>query len=723
MASEELSRQLMLGNEAVARAAYEAGATVATAYPGTPSTEITENIAKYKEIYSEWSPNEKVALEVAIGASIAGARAICSMKHVGLNVAADPLFTVSYTGVRGGLVIMVADDPGMHSSQNEQDSRYYGLSAKAPVLEPSDSQECLDYVKEAFAISEDFDTPVIVRLSTRVAHSRSLVAVSERSERPLLEYKKDIAKYVMMPAMARARRVIVEKRMEALAEFSCTTRLNGVVNAAGAGSANSAAGAASANGAAGAAGANGAAGTTGANGAAGAASANGAAGAADTTGIFGTPGTVGTPGDVGTTARMPLIITSGISWQYTREALRSLGFVPGINVSVLKLGMVYPMPKKLIMDFLMAASKVLIVEELSPFMEDIIRAYGTGIEIIGGDMLPSIGELSTDIVQKVIVTTYFPEPIQAATQIPPVGDGVAGAASPKAASAQPEAVVTHPEVPSVQPETVSAQPEAPMDLPIRPPVLCPGCPHRSVFYVLKKLNLIVCGDIGCYTLGALQPLQAIDTCICMGAGVSMAHGMDKAGAQAGEPFAQRTVAVIGDSTFMHSGMTSLLDIVYNKGSSTVLILDNEITGMTGHQPNPSTGRTLSGGETFRVDLVKLCEALGVGHVRVEDPFDVVSLEKAVREETARPEPSVIIVRRPCALLSSFSAGEAVAIDQAKCTRCRMCMRISCAAISDKDGEIQINQALCVKCGLCATICRFGAIVPLAGLRNGGGANG
>jgi len=614
-----MDKTLMLGNEAVARAAYEAGTTVATAYPGTPSTEITENIAKYNEIYCEWSPNEKVALEVAIGASIAGARAICCMKHVGLNVAADPLFTASYTGVNGGLAVVVADDPGMHSSQNEQDSRWYGLSAKIPMLEPSDSAECLSYVNEAFDISERFDTPVIVRLTTRVAHSRGLAQTADRAERGLYEYKKDVGKYVMMPAMARGRHVIIERRMEALREYAESSPLNAVMLAEDGG------------------------------------------------------------------GELPGVITSGIAWQYTLEALQSMGLTPGRDISVLKLGLVYPLPAKLIADFLAKTGRVLVVEELSPFFEHIVKSFGLGAEIHGKDRLPAVGELSA-------------APVRGAIESLRSG-------------------YTPPDKPVQQEMAIQTQ-AAP--LPVRPPVLCPGCPHRSVFHVLKKLKLIVCGDIGCYTLGALPPLSAMDTCICMGASVGMAHGMDKARISQN---AQNVVAVIGDSTFLHSGITGLLNVVYNKGCSTVLILDNDTTGMTGHQHHPATGYTIRGETAPRVDLYKLCGALGVNNVRVEDPFDIAGLEKAVREETRRPEPSVIIVRRPCVFLPTYEPGSAVTIDTDKCTRCRMCMAISCAAISDKDGCIQINRTLCAKCGLCPTICRFGAIVPVDGADGtGGGAD-
>ena len=653
----ENSQLLLLGNEAVARAAYEAGATVATAYPGTPSTEITENIAKYNEIYCEWSPNEKVALEVAIGASIAGARAICSMKHVGLNVAADPLFTASYTGVNGGLVIVVADDPGMHSSQNEQDSRYYGLSARTPVLEPADSGECLKYVKLAFQISEDYDTPVIVRLTTRVAHSRSLAASSGRLERKLKDYVKDIGKYVMMPAMARVRHVLVEKRMAELTGYAETLPINAVAGP-----------------------------PTGA-----------ATAAAETDAAAGKKNELAMASDMtkhtlADKKNELAIITAGISWQYTREAMSDLGLIPGVHIPVLKLGLVYPLPEKLIAQFLSKTEKALIVEELSPFIENIIKTFGLRTKIIGKDALPAVGELSAALVRGAILAHCGPGQLPAAPQ-----------------TEQPT-TPSRTDQPIEQPPTERPAAQPQIDLPIRPPVFCPGCPHRSVFYILKKLKLIVCGDIGCYTLGALPPLQAMDACVCMGASIGMAHGFDKA---RGAPFSQKTVAVIGDSTFMHSGITGLLNIVYNKGCSTVMVLDNEITGMTGHQQNPSTGRTLRGEETRRADIAKLCEAIGVNNVRVEDPFDIAALEKAVKEELARPEPSVIIVRRPCAMLGSYKPEAAVRIDSGKCTRCKMCMGISCAAISDKDGVMQINQALCARCGLCATVCRFGAIVPLS----------
>ncbi len=574
-------KKLMLGNEAVARGAYEAGVTVATAYPGTPSTEITEAIAaKYDNIYCEWSPNEKVALEVAIGASIAGARSICSMKHVGLNVAADPLFTVSYTGVNGGLVIAVADDPGMHSSQNEQDSRFYARFAKVPMLEPSDSQECKDFVKEALKISEEFDCPVILRLSTRISHSQSLVELGEKEDYKLKDYNKDFNKYVMMPAMARKRHIEVEKRMARLREFSDNTPLNRIE--------------------------------------------------------WGSR-------DIG-------VITSGIAYQYAKEAFG--------DVSYLKLGMIYPLPEKLIRELAGQVKKLYVIEELEPFFENQIKKMG--IEVTGKDLLPVTGELSANIIREKVL-----------------GEKI---------------------------ETNAAVNEA---IPVRPPVMCPGCPHRGTFYVLKKLKLTVNGDIGCYTLGALPPMEAMDTCVCMGASIGMAHGMEKA---RGRDFSRKTVAVIGDSTFIHSGITGLIDIVYNKGNSTVIILDNSITGMTGHQENPTTGFTIKGEPTRQVDLVKLANAIGIDRVRVADPFDLNEFEKVVKEEVEADEPSLIIAQRPCALLKrSVTFKGPLRISAEKCRKCKACMKIGCPAIVDKASHIEINDALCVGCELCTKVCRFDAI--------------
>lgn len=573
-------KKLMLGNEAVARGAYEAGCTVASAYPGTPSTEITETIAKqYNEIYSEWAPNEKVAMEVAIGASFGGARAICAMKHVGLNVAADPLFTVSYTGVNGGLVIMVADDPGMHSSQNEQDSRNYARASKVPMLEPSDSQECKDFVKKAFSISEKFDTPVIVRLSTRVAHSQSVVELNDKEDYKLKEYIKDAGKYVMMPAMAKKRHVAVEKRMADLREYSEICELNRVEM---------------------------------------------------------------NDSDIG-------VITSGIAYQYVKEAMPT--------ASVLKIGMVYPIPEKLISEFASKVKKLYVVEELEPFFEEQILKMG--IKVIGKEKLPIIGELSRQIIAERLL-----------------GE-------------------------KVENVDVSSQP-----VPVRPPVMCPGCPHRGMFYVLKKMKLNVSGDIGCYTLGALAPNESIDTCVCMGASIGVAHGMEKA---RGVEFGKKTVAILGDSTFIHSGITGLIDVVYNKGNSTVIILDNSITGMTGHQQNPTTGFTIKGEPTKQVDLELLCKAVGIERVSIVDPYDVKEFEKVVKREIEADEPSVIISQRPCALLKHVKYEGVHKIDQNKCKKCRMCMKIGCPAIVDKGEHLEIDAALCVGCKLCTRICGFGAI--------------
>lgn len=574
-------KKLLLGNAAVAQGAYEAGVRVVASYPGTPSTEITENIVKYDEIYAEWSPNEKVAAEVAIGASIGGARAMSCMKHVGLNVMADPVFTVSYTGVNGGLVFCVADDPGMHSSQNEQDSRHYAKASKIAMLEPSDSQECKEYTRMAFELSERFDTPVFIRLSTRVSHSQSLVELGERCQDELKPYEKNIGKYVMMPANAVKRHVIVEDRIRALTEYAESCDLNTVeMNSTKIG-----------------------------------------------------------------------VISSGISYMYAKEAL-------GDKASYLKLGMVYPMPEKLIRDFAKKVDKLYVIEELDPFIEEHCKALG--IEVFGKSIFTLLGE-------------YTPTMIKSA---------VLGEASPECA-------------------------ELGEAIPARPPVLCPGCPHRGVFYVLKKLGLVVSGDIGCYTLGAVPPLSCVDTTICMGASVSAALGMAKA---RGAEFNKKLVSVIGDSTFMHSGITGLIDIVYNKGNNTVIILDNSITGMTGHQDNPTTGYTIRGEETKQVNLLTLCKAVGIEHVTVADPFDIKNFEKVVLEETQREEPSVIIAQRPCALLKSVKyTGHCKITD--KCKKCKMCMKLGCPAISeDGAGGVKIDLTQCNGCGLCINVCPFDAIV-------------
>ena len=573
-------KELMLGNEAVARGAYEAGVRVAVAYPGTPSTEITENMAKYSkdEVYCEWAPNEKVALEVAIGASMGGARAICCMKHVGVNVAADPLFTAAYTGVRGGLVLVAADDPGMHSSQNEQDSRFYARSAHVPMLEPADSAECREYVMRAFEISEKYDTPVMLRLVTRIAHARSLVEEGVRQEIPLKDYEKDIKKYVMMPGNAKGRHVVVEAREKKLEEEIDLLGFNRVEMA-------------------------------------------------DT--------------KVG-------VVCSGSAYQYVKEALP--------NASVLKLGMVYPLPEKLIRDFASKVDQLLVVEELEPFFEDAIKAMG--IPCSGKDKTGLQGEL---FVRK-------------------VGRLFGGEADCGPAETQ--------------------------GVPMRPPVLCPGCPHRAVFYVLKKLGLTVAADIGCYTLGAMPPLAAVDSVVCMGASIGMALGLEKA---RGRDFAKKTVAVIGDSTFVHSGITGLVDMVYNQGHSTVIIVDNSTTGMTGHQPNPTTGFNVRGEIAPQLDVVKLCEAIGVPSVRVVDPFNMKELEQTIMEESEKDVPSVIIARRPCALLVKKKTAPC-AINTDKCRKCGMCMKIGCPAIlKAENGQVSIDASLCNGCGLCKEMCHFGAI--------------
>ena len=573
-------KELMLGNEAVARGAYEAGVRVAVAYPGTPSTEITENMAKYSkdEVYCEWAPNEKVALEVAIGASMGGARAICCMKHVGVNVAADPLFTAAYTGVRGGLVLVAADDPGMHSSQNEQDSRFYARSAHVPMLEPADSAECREYVMRAFEISEKYDTPVMLRLVTRIAHARSLVEEGVRQEIPLKDYEKDIKKYVMMPGNAKGRHVVVEAREKKLEEEIDALGFNRVEMA-------------------------------------------------DT--------------KVG-------VVCSGSAYQYVKEALP--------NASVLKLGMVYPLHEKLIRDFASKVDQLLVVEELEPFFEDAIKAMG--IPCSGKDKTGLQGEL---FVRK-------------------VGRLFGGEADCGPAETQ--------------------------GVPMRPPVLCPGCPHRAVFYVLKKLGLTVAADIGCYTLGAMPPLAAVDSVVCMGASIGMALGLEKA---RGRDFAKKTVAVIGDSTFVHSGITGLVDMVYNQGHSTVIIVDNSTTGMTGHQPNPTTGFNVRGEIAPQLDVVKLCEAIGVPSVRVVDPFNMRELEQTIMEESEKDVPSVIIARRPCALLVKKKTAPC-AINTDKCRKCGMCMKIGCPAIlKAENGQVSIDASLCNGCGLCKEMCHFGAI--------------
>ncbi|MBR0463857.1 MAG: indolepyruvate ferredoxin oxidoreductase subunit alpha [Clostridia bacterium] len=574
-----MPKKLLIGNAAVARGAYEAGVRVVSSYPGTPSTEITESMVAYDDVYVEWAPNEKVACEVAVGASMAGARSMTCCKHVGFNVMADPVFTASYIGVNGGMVICVADDPGMHSSQNEQDSRHYAKAAKLAMLEPSDSAECLQYTKRAFELSEKFDVPFVLRLSTRVSHSQSLVETADRADVPLKPYEKNIAKNVMMPANAIKRHVAVEERAKALLAFAEETDLNTVED-------------------------------------------NGA--------------------KIG-------VITAGISYMYAREAL-------GDRVNYLKLGMVYPLPVEKINAFCASCEKVYVVEELDPVIEEHCKAIGA--QVIGKDVFTMLGEYTPAMIAKAVFD-----------QDPPASLGA----------------------------------EEPV--PVRPPVMCPGCPHRGTFYVLKKLGLTVSGDIGCYTLGAAQPLASVDSTICMGASVSAALGMAKA---RGPEFNKKLVSVIGDSTFIHSGITGLIDIVYNKGANTVIILDNSITGMTGHQDNPTTGKTIRGEATKQVDLEMLCHAVGVDHVRIVDPFDVKAMEQAVKEETTREEPSVIIAQRPCALLKYVKYEGRCHVSD-RCRKCKMCMKLGCPAISVHGDEVRIDPNQCNGCGLCVNVCPFGAI--------------
>ncbi len=574
-------KKLMLGNEAVARGAYEFGVTVSAGYPGTPSTEITENIAKYENIDSEWSPNEKVALEVGIGASIAGARTIVSMKHVGLNVAADPLMSISYPGVNGGLVIAVADDPGQHSSQNEQDTRYFGIAAKIPVIEPSDSQECKDFVGASLEISEKFDTPVILRLSTRVSHSQSLVNVGEKEEHALKEYDQNPNKYIVAPAVAKKRRVIAEDRLRRLEEFAESTELNKVEYQ---------------------------------------------------------------DLKVG-------IITSGIAYEYSKEVMP--------NASFLKLGLSYPLPKNKITEFIDKCEKVYVIEELEPIFEEKIKSWG--LNVIGKEVIPIIGELNPEIIRKAILSQTI--------------EGV--------------------------------KPSFLQEIPGRPPILCPGCHHRGVFYVLKKLGIHASGDIGCYTLAAFPPLSAMDTSICMGASIGMAFGFEKA---RGKDFAKKSVAVIGDSTFIHSGITGLIDVVYNKGNTTVILLDNSITGMTGHQENPATGYTLKGEPTLALDFEALGRAIGIKRIQTVDAYDIENLERIVKEETQAEEPSLIITKRPCVLLKRANmVKKPLKINKDLCKGCKACLKIGCPAIVFKGNKAEINNTLCVGCELCTKVCKFSAI--------------
>lgn len=572
-------KELMLGNKAVARGLYEAGCKVISSYPGTPSTEITEEAAAYKEVYCEWAPNEKVALEVAHGATLGGVRAACAMKHVGLNVAADPLFTISYQGLNAGLVVCVADDPGMHSSQNEQDSRHYAIAAKLPMLEPSDSEESRVFSKKAFEMSEKFNTPVLLKMVTRVSHSQSIVDTEERIEPAQVPYVKDPTK-VMMTLNSRNAHVRVEQRTKDLIEYAENCEFNRVE--------------------------------------------------------------MGKDTSVG-------IITDSTSYQYAREVL-------GEGACILKLGLINPLPEKLIKDFAAKVDKVVVLEELDPIIENHCKQLG--IKVSGKDTFPICGEFSQNLVRECL--------------------GM--------------------EVP--------AHMSIDENLPARPPVMCAGCPHRGIFYILKKKKCMVYGDIGCYTLGAVAPLNAMDLNVCMGASCSGLHGFNKAMGEAGE---SNSVGVIGDSTFIHSGMTGITDISYNMSNSTVIILDNSITGMTGHQQNPTTGKNLRGEPAGKVDLEALCKALGFNRVRVVDPYDLRAVEEAVTEELAAKEPSIIISRRPCVMIKGTVHKPPISVDEDKCVGCKQCMSIGCPAIAVKDKKAHIDPTLCIGCKVCSQMCKFGAI--------------
>ena len=571
----------MLGNAAIARGAYEAGCKVSAAYPGTPSTEISENLVNYPEIYCEWSPNEKVACEVAIGASMSGVRSMCSMKHVGLNVASDPLYTASYIGVNGGMVLVVADDPGLYSSQNEQDTRMIGRASMTPVIEPSDSQEAKDYIKLAFELSEKYDTPIIMRTTTRLGHSQGLVTLEDRVEPADKPYERNAAKNVMMPGMAKQRHIYVEKRLKQMSEDANTMAINRVEK-----------------------------------------------------------------GDnkIG-------FITSGIAYQYVKEVCP--------DASVLKLGLVHPLPKKLIKDFAASVEKLYIFEELEPVIEEQVKALG--IECIGKEAFTVQGEYSANMLRKVLFG----------------------------------------EEPKVKPE----------DVPARPPILCPGCPHRSVYTALKTLKIHAAGDIGCYTLGAVAPLNVVDTAVCMGSSISTLHGMEKA---KGREFIKDWVAVIGDSTFLHTGVNSLMNMVYNKATGTVMILDNSTTGMTGHQDHAATGKTLMGEPTYAIDIYNLCKSMGIDNVVEVDSYDQEALTKVIKEEVNREAVSVIICKAPCALLKGLKFPNVCKPLSDKCKKCGACLRPGCPALTkNEDGTVSIDMTMCNGCGLCMQMCKFGAIEKVA----------
>ena len=576
-------KKIMLGNEAIARGAYEAGVKVSAAYPGTPSTEISENIVKYKDvIYAEWSPNEKVATEVAIGASISGVRAMCSMKHVGVNVASDPLYTISYGGVNGGLVLVAADDPGLYSSQNEQDTRCVARAAQVPVLEPSDSQEAKDMMKLAFELSEKYDTPMILRTTTRLSHSQGLVTLEDRVEIEDKPYERNPAKFVMMPGNAKGRHIYVEKRLKQMAEDACTMSIN-------------------------------------------------RAEYGDTSIGF---------------------IASGIAYQYVKEVFP--------NASVLKLGLVHPLPRKLIEEFASKVDRLIVFEELEPVYEEQIKSWGIPCE--GKELFTVQGEYSANMLREAVLK---------------------------------EKVET----------------KAPAQVPARPPILCPGCPHRSTYYVLKKLGIHAAGDIGCYTLGAVAPLNVVDTTVCMGASISTLHGMEKA---KGKEYIKNLVAVIGDSTFMHTGVNSLMNMVYNQGTGTVLILDNSTTGMTGHQDHAATGKTLQGDIVPAISIYKLCKSMGIENVVEVNAFDTAALEKTIKEEVARDAVSVVIVCAPCALLKGqVFPNKCVALSE-KCKKCGACLKPGCPALTkNADGTISIDETMCNGCGLCRQLCKFEAIQEVA----------